>query len=121
MFEIMVDRDSVCMGDDIDSHEKTIKITRSMKLSDFIEMIINLRYLPYISGSKATWVVRHKNKPLAVIGLKEYETYISDYETKFITGNIDLAELLKDDSEKKIGFGYYAQEDYLLIYKKMKA
>lgn len=70
VLEIILDRDSVCMGDDMDSHEKTIKITRPMKLSDFIDMVINLRYLPYIYGGKATWVMRYQNKPLAVIGIK---------------------------------------------------
>ena len=120
MLEIIIDRDSVYMGDDMDSHEKIIKITQPMKLSDFIDMIINLRYLPYISGGKATWVMKYQNKSLAIIGLKKYEPDITEYKTKLLIDNVEFAELLSADSEKKIGFGYYAQEDYRSIYKKMK-
>jgi len=92
-----------------------------MKLSDFIDMIIKLRYLPYISGGKATWVMRCQNKPLAVLGIKKYEPDISEYKAKLLIENIELSEVLSAGSEKKIGFRYYAQEDYSSVYKKMKA
>lgn len=120
MIEIVIDRDSVCMADDIDSHEKTIELNQSLELSDFIEKIINLRYLPYISGGKATWVLEHKNRPLAVIGLMDYGPKFINVKTKLLVNNLELTELLKDDLEKKVGFGYYAQEDYNRVYKKLK-
>ncbi len=108
------------MADDIETHGKTINITQPMKLSDFIDMIIKLRYLPYISGGKATWVIRYQNKPLAVIGIKKYEPDMSEYKIKLLLDDRKFPKLLSADSEKKFGFGYYAQEDYSSIYKKMK-
>ena len=121
MIEIIIDRDSVCMADDMDSHEKTFLINRQLKLSDFIEEIINSRYLPYIFGGKATWVIKHKNKPLAVIGLIDYGPEVSNFNTKLFVNNLELLKLLNDDYKKKIGFSYYAQEDYNNVYKKLKA
>ncbi len=120
VIEIIIDRGSVCMADDMDSHEKTFEINQQLKLSDFIEEIINSRYLPYIFGGKATWVIKHKNKPLAVIGLIDYGPKVSNFKTKLFANNLELMKILNDDYEKKIGFGYYAQENYNNVYKKLK-
>lgn len=120
MFDIVIDRDSVCMADDIDSHEKTIQIDQPLKLSDLIEEVLNLRFLPYISGGKAVWAIKYKSKPLAVIQLTDYGSKVSKVKTKFFVGNPELTELLKYDLEKKISFGYYAQENYNNVFKKLK-
>lgn len=120
MFEIIIDRDSVCMADDIDAHKKIIEIKPTYRLSDLIDLVINSRYLPYIYGGKSTWVMKRKNKLLAVIGLTNYGPKAANVKTLFFVNNLKLTELFEYDDDRKIGFGYFAQEDYNIVYKRLK-
>lgn len=120
MLNLLIDRDSVCMADDIDSHEKKIEISNKLKLSEFIGKIIDMRYLPYIAGGKATWVLKYQNKPLAVIGFTNYGPKVTQMKIKLFVNDINLTELSNVNIDKKLGFGYYAQEDYNIVYEKLK-
>lgn len=64
---IKLTRASVAMGDDCDApHEVLIKIGIEWTIERILKTIIELDYLPRISGGKATWSVA-SNQPLAVI------------------------------------------------------
>ena len=55
---ITLTRDSVCAGDDVDApHEMTLDINDCKNINDIMVKIKN-KYLPKISGGKATWIVR---------------------------------------------------------------
>lgn len=50
---ILLDRDSVCMGDDCNSHQKEITIDGNIFLSDFLKMVS--KYVP--SMKNVVWAV----------------------------------------------------------------
>jgi|GEM_PF-2583356 len=108
------------MADDIDSHKKIIEIIHPLTLNDFMDRIINIRYLACIFGGKVTLVVKYKNKPLSVIEFMDYIPKVAKMKIKLYINNIDLMELLTDVLDNKIGFGYYAQEDYNNVCNKLK-
>lgn len=69
MSKVRVERDSVCMADDIDApHEIHIE-SADLLVSTICTAIAQMNYLPCISGGKATWIVRTERGgcPLAVI------------------------------------------------------
>lgn len=65
--EIILTRDSVAAGDDSDApHYLTIEVDVEDRIGDILSAVLALRYLPQISGGKATWSVA-SNEPLAII------------------------------------------------------
>ena len=52
--EIELSRDSVCMGDDIESHEKIISIHYIIDTVEFISKM-SYGYLPFIAGKNHKW------------------------------------------------------------------
>jgi hypothetical protein len=109
---IELDRSSVCMADDIDSHELNFEIIKNTSLSELIDLIFKKNYLPLISGDIATWVVLNKRKSLAVLSQRREVLYIRD--RKLIVNEI------AQDGKLKVFIRYYQQEDLNKVYKKMK-
>ncbi|MBF0387547.1 MAG: hypothetical protein HQL20_06790 [Candidatus Omnitrophica bacterium] len=64
--KIYFNRNSVCAGDDVDSHIKEYEVPETLSIREIISFVIRENYLPKISGGKATWSV-FSNVPLAVI------------------------------------------------------
>ncbi|MCC8181279.1 MAG: hypothetical protein LIP23_10290 [Planctomycetes bacterium] len=61
---IILNRDSVCMGDDMASHVKYLSITEEMRFLAFMEMII-ADYLPgNIQGNDVVWCLSNGNQEL---------------------------------------------------------
>jgi len=54
---INVDRDSVCAGDDSESHESRINISSSLDIYELVNTILEKYPLAKIEGDQATWVV----------------------------------------------------------------
>ena len=52
--EIKLNRDSVCMGDDVDNHTQTISTAFSSDIPNMI-MHIAKKYLPSVAGYGHTW------------------------------------------------------------------
>lgn len=61
---IIIDRDSICMGDDVSSHAKELVIADDMRFSGLMELILTSDYLPRIAGNDAVWCMEHKNEEL---------------------------------------------------------
>jgi hypothetical protein len=55
LISIVVDRDSISMGDDTESHKKIIKTTVSLNPIVFIKKILFQYDLPVIAGVGHTW------------------------------------------------------------------
>ena len=69
-FLITADRDSVCAGDDIESHDLPFTAPPHAPVSELIRLATNACGLPGISGDKATWIVKaggRDGKPIAVV------------------------------------------------------
>ena len=63
MIRVKFDRDSVCMGDDIESHEIYLDVDEKMTIDDFIKYLYSKseNVIARISGGKATWILQLKN------------------------------------------------------------
>jgi hypothetical protein len=69
-FLITAYRDSVCAGDDIESHDRPFTAPPHASISELIRLATNACGLPGISGDKATWIVKaggRDGKPIAVV------------------------------------------------------
>ena len=69
-FLITADRDSVCAGDDIESHDRPFTVPLYASVPELIRLATNAYGLPSISGDKATWIVKaggRDGKPIEVV------------------------------------------------------
>ena len=83
-FNILVTRDSVCAGDDIDvPHEKDVTIK---DILDPIELVsfLSSGYLPNINGVDHSWDCRFNGKSIARISQNGIEAHVEElhYELK---------------------------------------
>ena len=59
--KIIVDRESVCMGDDVLSHETEFDVPEDMTVKDFFDFLEKEGYLPSIQGNNVAWELRNRN------------------------------------------------------------
>jgi hypothetical protein len=52
---VAITRDSVAMGDDVESHDRFVQANRNSTLGEVVVDILGAGYLPGIVGGKATW------------------------------------------------------------------
>ena len=63
MIKINFNRDSVCLGDDINDHFISFEVDEKMSVDNLVKFLYtNLNAIARIGGGKATWVlqIRHK-------------------------------------------------------------
>lgn len=63
---ILLSRDSVCMGDDVEDHDRQLTVPEHSTLHEIVKKIIEIRYLPGVAADVVTWSVSSK-EPLAII------------------------------------------------------
>lgn len=103
--KVILTRDSVCAGDDIDApHKNEIEVHESVSISEFAQEISNMGYLANISGGKATWSLA-ASSALAVIAQQWAEPKLIAWT------NPTLGELAAGNPELKLHCSYYAQEN----------
>ena len=56
--EIIIDRKSVCMGDDVVSHKTKNKINKHITFLELFSELIEKNYFPHIQGNDVVWVLR---------------------------------------------------------------
>jgi len=68
---IKVERDSVCMGDDVDApHSYSFKLPLNAKLSDIFKHLAGKRYLASVAGRSHSWE--------AIIGKKSLAKFLAN-------------------------------------------
>lgn len=55
--KIVINRDSVCMGDDMNDHTKVFRLPRNSTYRDLFDLIMKEKYLSQISGNNNVWVL----------------------------------------------------------------
>ncbi|MCE5286096.1 MAG: hypothetical protein LLG02_09660 [Pelosinus sp.] len=111
---IFINRDSVCMGDDMDSHEVKLEINDATTVYYLTLKIRETKYLPSIGGGKATWVLKYNNEPLAVVA-QEWT------EPKYlINKNERVKKLLIEGGKPEIYFEYILQENPDIVFSKLR-
>ena len=84
--KIQVDRESICMGDDVFSHQMNLDIPEDMTVEELCSFLQRDRYLP---GLDTEWLLRHGGKTIT-----SYNT-----ETKELTNpNVCLKDLIHQGS-----------------------
>jgi len=84
--KIRVDRESICMGDDVLPHEVEFEVPEDMTVEEFCSFLQKDRYLP---GLDTDWLLRHGGKTIT-----SYNT-----ETKELTNpNVYLKDLIHQGS-----------------------
>ena len=76
--KIIVDRDSVCMGDDVLSHEVEFEVPEDMTVKDLFDFLEMERYLPSVQGNNVAWELRNINGERGAYFTKTKETLQSD-------------------------------------------
>jgi hypothetical protein len=67
---LTVDRDSVCAGDDCESHERSFAATLGSSVPELIKLATRACKLAGIAGGNATWIVEaggYGGQPVAVV------------------------------------------------------
>jgi hypothetical protein len=102
------DRDSVCAGDDCESHERSFAVSRSALIQELIKMATSACPPADISGGKATWVVlaggRRGGKPIAVLAQQWTQPRLLVLDTTTV-------ESIFDSQDAKLFFKYWGQAD----------
>jgi hypothetical protein len=65
---VKVERDSVCMGDDVDApHSYSFTIPATATLNDVFAHLANRRYLASVAGLSHSWQAAINGQPVAMI------------------------------------------------------
>ena len=71
--KIIVDRESVCMGDDVLPHKVEFEVSEDMTVKEFFGFLEKERYLPSIQGNNVAWELRNRNGEQGVYFIKTRE------------------------------------------------
>jgi hypothetical protein len=55
--KLLIDRESVCMGDDCESHKKCVEVAADELFRTVVEQIVADGYLARFASGKGTWIV----------------------------------------------------------------
>ncbi len=102
---LTADRDSVCAGDDCESHERPFAASLGALMPELIQLATNACKLAGIAGGNATWIVEaggYGGKPIAVIA-QQWE------EPRLLVPNSTTVESLFAHHKTKLFFKYWCQ------------
>ena len=91
--KINLNRDSVCAGDDCESHVIELEFDVKATIRDLVNRIKKIDYLAPLSGGKATWILMNLDTEIAVLA-QQWEA--AKY---FIRETTLLSELNSTDNE----------------------
>ncbi|MBO0447544.1 hypothetical protein IGJ55_000151 [Enterococcus sp. AZ170] len=81
--EINIDRQSICMGDDMESHAKLYEISDMTTFLELFTKLIEDNYFPYTGKNNIVWVLRFNGKD--IIAWKTRENKFIEYnETSYL-------------------------------------
>ena len=100
--DIIICRQSVCMGDDAHNHTLTYTINSFTKFSDIFQDLIKQNYFPNISGNDVVWTLLCGEHDLMSWKTKENKLY-----GHFITKEPTILSV-KSWATPAINFSYYS-------------
>ncbi len=101
--DITINRQSVCMGDDVDVHAITFAINQDSTFSSIFHKLIAQRYFPSIIGNDVVWVLNCGQDDLIAWKTKENKFY-----TRFVTTEPKILGVKRWQSISDIYFTYYS-------------
>jgi hypothetical protein len=103
----MVDRDSVCIGDDVESHQHFFSVSLHAFILELIALGATECELAHISGDRATWIAEaggYGGKPVAVVA-QQWES------PRLLVLSSMSAEGLFSRHDPTLFFKYWGQAD----------
>jgi len=117
MLHIRIDRDSVHAGDDTVSHAETIAVPADITLAGLLAQIRMAKFLPSISGDKATWVIVSSGGQIKTIGVLAQQWQDSRFT---IDASVDVAQHFAGQ-QPNLFFSYRCQIDPDTVYAQLQA
>ena len=118
MVEIKFDRDSVCLGDDINSHEISFDVDEKMTIDDFIGFLYSKTSIARIAGGEATWILQlrsgHFYIDIAVFA--EQWNSVKYFSTPFDT----IDQMIRIYNSNDFFAKYLGQKDPEVVYNDLK-
>ena len=105
---VVVDHDSVCAGDDGESHLTSFSVSASTTIAEFLQLLKSARYLASIQGGNATWLIEciaHNEKRCIGVVAQQWST------SQLLIPRDTLLVDLRSGSELLLSFRYRAQAD----------
>ena len=114
--KILLTRDSVAMGDDVDApHFHTLELPEKVTLIEIVDTIHHSNYLANIHGGNASWSVV-SNSPIAVIAQQWNKPKL--FPQFELIPSLDC--LLKNNEGYKFHLNYHAQLDPNIVYEVLR-
>lgn len=71
--KIIVDRNSVCAGDDVYGHEMTLEVPESLTVAEFFKFVEGHGFLAAIQGNNVAWELQNRTGKIGVYFTKTGE------------------------------------------------
>lgn len=99
---IIIDRDAVCAGDDMNHHREEFVVPDDITIVGLFEFL-ELKYIPVIAGNNVVWTLYYHDRELGA-----YFTKIQS----FINGNISLSSIInRSKKDHEFYLHYYSHPD----------
>ena len=118
LVKIKFDRDSVCLGDDIDSHNVSFDVDEEMTIDDFIKFLYSKANIARIGGGEATWILQLRNGRFYIdiaVFAEQWNT-VKYFSTTFFT----TGEIIKIYNSNEFFAKYLGQKDPEMVYDNLK-
>ncbi len=99
---LKVNRDSVCMGDDVSDHAIEMTVGETEVFSKFIRRLIELSFFPFVSGNDVVWTLY-----CGGIDVCSYLTKRDCIYTAFVHDEPSIIQFLSHREEKNVFFKYF--------------
>lgn len=117
LITIIVRRESVCMGDDINApYEREYSLNSDMNLEEFLRLLFETYDLPLIHADKTCWVVVINGSLVCAVMAQE-----ENYKPRFtIESTTPILNLFPEKQQKILYFDYLTQDDPVIIFERAK-
>ncbi len=109
--KVLIDRDSVCMGDDVQGHEETRVFDDAATVEQILEQVVRSRYLPGLDGERVSatstpwsWVARSAGCAFSVLSNRWSSP-------RLLRASAGILATLAEAGELRIEFVYAWQRD----------
>jgi hypothetical protein len=106
---LKIDRDSACMGDDAESHERIRVCCSTDTLEKVIRDVLNSNFLAKIVGGKATWIIQNGSpKNIVPLGVIAQQWVVPRF---LVDANRPITDFIDDPDSGGLFFKYWVQQD----------
>ena len=113
----VIDRDSVCAGDDCEPHEAKVFVSHDSSVVEFLASALRVSPLASISGGEATWLIDTAGPGNGCIGVIAQQWTAP----KLLIPETTTIEALFGEKTPTVFFRYWCQADPEAVFEALKA